>query len=217
MGWPSWGRIASAVVAAVLVTAPFVSPEEESPSASSPTVTSSTSTVETPPMTTGADTPVVSTQPIPATTSADTTSQDDADAETTTTQTAPPDTDLADVVTVTAIIDGDTFDVTTAAGDPERVRLFGVNTPETGECLNPNFMDYKLMRASDMPEIEIIIVEPVDPNSVYGVKGVGEMAAIPTAPAVRNAIFNATGAKVFSLPLTPERVLAAIKEMEAEA
>jgi xanthine dehydrogenase molybdenum-binding subunit len=88
--------------------------------------------------------------------------------------------------------------------------------PETGECLNPNFMDYKMMRASDMPEIEIIIVEPVDPNSVYGVKGVGEMAAIPTAPAVRNAIFNATGAKVFSLPLTPERVLAALKEMEAE-
>ena len=141
MGWPSWGRIASAVVAAVLVTAPFVSPEEESPSASSPTVTSSTSTVETPPMTTGADTPVVSTQPIPATTSADTTSQDDADAETTTTQTAPPDTDLADVVTVTAIIDGDTFDVTTAAGDPERVRLFGVNTPETGECLSDEATD----------------------------------------------------------------------------
>jgi xanthine dehydrogenase molybdenum-binding subunit len=84
--------------------------------------------------------------------------------------------------------------------------------PMTGECLNPNFMDYKLMRASDMPEIEIIIVEPVDPYSVYGVK----MAAIPTAPAVRNAIFNATGAKVFSLPLTAERVLRALKEKMAE-
>jgi xanthine dehydrogenase molybdenum-binding subunit len=88
--------------------------------------------------------------------------------------------------------------------------------PMTGECLNPNFMDYKLMRASDMPKIEIIIVEPVDPYSVYGVKGVGEMAAIPTAPAVRNAIFNATGAKVFSLPLTSERVLRALKEKMAE-
>jgi xanthine dehydrogenase molybdenum-binding subunit len=88
--------------------------------------------------------------------------------------------------------------------------------PETGKCLNPNFMDYKLMRASDMPEIEIIIVEPVDPYSVYGVKGVGEMAAIPTAPAVRNAIFNATGAKVFSLPLTAERVLRALKEKAAK-
>ncbi len=88
--------------------------------------------------------------------------------------------------------------------------------PKTGECLNPNFMDYKLMRASDMPETEIIIVESHDPNSVYGVKGVGEMAAIPTAPAVRNAIFNATGAKVFSLPLTAERVLKALKEKEAE-
>jgi CO/xanthine dehydrogenase Mo-binding subunit len=88
--------------------------------------------------------------------------------------------------------------------------------PENGAVLNPNFMDYKLMRSSDMPEIEVIIVEPVDPNSAYGVKGVGEMSAIPTAPAVRNAIFNATGAKVFSLPLTSERVLAAIKEKERE-
>jgi len=84
--------------------------------------------------------------------------------------------------------------------------------PETGVCLNPNFMDYKLMRASDMPEIEIIIVESVDPNSIYGVKGIGEMAAIPTAPAVRNAIFNATGAKVFDLPLTADRVLKALQE-----
>jgi len=75
-------------------------------------------------------------------------------------------------------------------------------------------MDYKLMRASDMPEIEIIIVESVDPNSIYGIKGIGEMAAIPTAPAVRNAIFNATGAKVFDLPLTADRVLKALQEKE---
>jgi xanthine dehydrogenase molybdenum-binding subunit len=87
--------------------------------------------------------------------------------------------------------------------------------PETGAPLNPNFLDYKLYRAGDMPELEIIIVEPVDPYSVYGVKGVGEMTVIATAPAVRNAIFNATGAKVFRLPLTSENVYVALNEKDA--
>jgi xanthine dehydrogenase molybdenum-binding subunit len=88
--------------------------------------------------------------------------------------------------------------------------------PKTGVPLNPNFLDYKVYRSGDMPEVKIIIVEPIDPYSVYGVKGVGEMTVIATAPAVRNAIFNATGAKVFRLPLTSENVLAALKEKEAE-
>ena len=81
--------------------------------------------------------------------------------------------------------------------------------PETGRTLNPNFLDYNMYRSGDMPELEIIIVEPIDPYSVYGVKGVGEMTVIATAPAVRNAIFNATGAKVFRLHLTSENVYAA--------
>ena len=87
--------------------------------------------------------------------------------------------------------------------------------PETGRPLNANFLDYKMLRSGDMPELKIIIVEPVDPHSVYGVKGVGEMTVIATAPAVRNAIFNATGAKVFRLPLTSENVLAALKEKDS--
>ena len=87
--------------------------------------------------------------------------------------------------------------------------------PETGRTLNPNFLDYKMYRSGDMPELEIIIVEPIDPYSVYGLKGVGEMTVIATAPAVRNAIFNATGAKVFRLPLTSENVYAALKEKNA--
>jgi xanthine dehydrogenase molybdenum-binding subunit len=84
----------------------------------------------------------------------------------------------------------------------------------TGVSINPNFLDYKIYRSGDMPEIKVIIVEPIDPQSVYGVKGVGEMTVIATAPAVRNAIFNATGAKVFRLPLTSENVLVALKERE---
>ncbi len=84
--------------------------------------------------------------------------------------------------------------------------------PETGAPLNNSFMDYKVLRADDMPEMEVIIVEPVDPNSVYGAKGIGEMAVIPMAPAVRNAIYNATGARVHDLPITPEVLLKALRE-----
>ena len=84
--------------------------------------------------------------------------------------------------------------------------------PETGAPLNNSFMDYKVLRAEDMPEMEVIIVEPVDPNSVYGAKGIGEMAVIPMAPAVRNAIYNATGARVHDLPITPEVLLKALRE-----
>jgi len=83
--------------------------------------------------------------------------------------------------------------------------------PETGAPLNNNFLDYKLLRSLDMPEMEVILVEPVDPNSVYGVKGIGEMAVIPMAPAVRNAVYNATGAVVRDLPITMERLLKALK------
>ena len=78
---------------------------------------------------------------------------------------------------------------------------------DTGAPLNNNFLDYKVFRSLDMPEMEVILVEPVDPNSVYGVKGIGEMAVIPMAPAIRNAVYNATGAAVKDLPITPERLL----------
>jgi xanthine dehydrogenase molybdenum-binding subunit len=84
--------------------------------------------------------------------------------------------------------------------------------PETGAPLNNNFLDYKLLRAADMPEMDVIIVEPVDPNSVYGAKGIGEMAVIPMAPAVRNAVYNATGCPMRELPMTPERLLKALHE-----
>jgi len=84
--------------------------------------------------------------------------------------------------------------------------------PETGAPLNNNFLDYRVLRAQDMPEMEVIIVEPVDPNSVYGAKGIGEMAVIPMAPAVRNAVYNATGARVHDLPITPEVLLKALRE-----
>jgi isoquinoline 1-oxidoreductase beta subunit len=73
-----------------------------------------------------------------------------------------------------------------------------------------NFDDYKLMRMSDVPEIEVHIVK-----STEAIGGIGEPGVPPTAPAVANAVFNATGARIRRIPLTPEVVLAAIKAKKA--
>lgn len=79
-----------------------------------------------------------------------------------------------------------------------------------GRVLNPDFLDYRLFTAADMPGLETIIVETDDPNGPYGAKGVGEMGGTPTAAAVANAIYDAVGVRLTTLPMTPERVLAAL-------
>ena len=69
--------------------------------------------------------------------------------------------------------------------------------------------DYHIPTCADMPEIVPIIVESPEPSGPFGAKGVGEPALIPTAPAVLNAIADALGTRVYALPATLERVLAA--------
>ena len=81
---------------------------------------------------------------------------------------------------------------------------------ENGRVINPDFLDYRLFTAADMPQIETIIVETDDPTGPFGAKGVGEMGGTPTAAAIANAIFNAIGVRITELPLTPERILAAL-------
>jgi isoquinoline 1-oxidoreductase beta subunit len=75
-----------------------------------------------------------------------------------------------------------------------------------GGVKSGNFDDYKTIKMSDVPEIEVHIV---DSREKMG--GIGEPGVPPTAPAVGNAIFNATGVRIRRIPFTPERVLAAIK------
>ena len=73
-----------------------------------------------------------------------------------------------------------------------------------------NLHDYLIPTFGDMPEIEHIILEITDPEGPFGAKGLGEHVLIPTAPAILNAIHDATGARVYDLPATPARVRAAI-------
>ncbi len=80
-----------------------------------------------------------------------------------------------------------------------------------GRLLNPNFMDYVLPTAMDVPDIEVIHCETPDPTSTYGVKVVGEASVVPTVPAILNAIHDAVGVRIYDLPATPEKILRALK------
>lgn len=82
---------------------------------------------------------------------------------------------------------------------------------KAGRQLNPNLTNYIMPTSLDMPEIEVDIVENYDPTGPFGAKGVGEPTSVPTAAAIMNAIHNAVGVRITSLPATAEKVLAAIK------
>jgi xanthine dehydrogenase molybdenum-binding subunit len=84
--------------------------------------------------------------------------------------------------------------------------------PKTGRMLNDNLLDYKLMTAIDTPELHADFVEPHDPTGPFGNKALGEPPIIPVAPALRNAMFNATGVAFDSIPLNPEKLFFAFTE-----
>ncbi len=82
---------------------------------------------------------------------------------------------------------------------------------ENGVVRNPNFRDYKLVTAPEIPEMDVSFVESMDGEGPQGAKGVGEAPAICIAAATANAIYNATGVRIYDLPFTPERVYRALK------
>lgn len=82
---------------------------------------------------------------------------------------------------------------------------------ENGVVRNPNFRDYKLVTAPEIPEMDISFIETMDGEGPQGAKGVGEAPAICVAAAVANAIYNATGVWLHALPFTPERVYRALQ------
>ncbi len=79
-----------------------------------------------------------------------------------------------------------------------------------GNVLNPSFMDYKIFCSDDMPELTTILVEAEEPTGPFGAKSVAEIAINGPAPAISNAIYNAVGIRLHSLPMTAEKVLAAL-------
>ena len=93
--------------------------------------------------------------------------------------------------------------------------LFEEIVVEDGRVTNPSFLDYHVCTSLDVPPIKVGTVETNDPEGPYGLKGVGECAAIAVAPAIANAIYDAVGVRVCSLPITPQKVYDKLKEKGA--
>ena len=85
-------------------------------------------------------------------------------------------------------------------------------TVKDGEIMNANFRDYKLFTAKDAVKIKAPIIETDDKDGPFGAKGIGEPGCVPTAPAIANAIYDAVGVRIKDLPITPEKVLVALKK-----
>jgi CO/xanthine dehydrogenase Mo-binding subunit len=79
-----------------------------------------------------------------------------------------------------------------------------------------NLHDYLIPTVGDMPSVESILIEDESPIGPFGAKGIGEQAMIPTAPAILNAIHDATGVRIRRVPATPDRVRAAILAARAD-
>ena len=79
--------------------------------------------------------------------------------------------------------------------------------PQTGRMINSNLIDYKIAGPTEIPEIKAIAFD-----TDQKVTGIGEPATIPTAGAIANAVYNAIGVRIRSLPITPDKILTKLAE-----
>ena len=87
----------------------------------------------------------------------------------------------------------------------------------TGRSLNPSFVDYKVPLAMDMPPIKTVLLETApDPGGPFGAKGVGEDPIIAIGPAIANAVHDAIGVRFRCYPITPEKVLHALRQRQCQ-
>ncbi len=83
---------------------------------------------------------------------------------------------------------------------------------DKGRCTNPNFFDYRVPLAPDVPRIEAILVPSEEPTGPFGAKSIAEIGINGPMPAISNAIYHAVGVRLTRAPFTPERVLAALRQ-----
>ena len=87
---------------------------------------------------------------------------------------------------------------------------------DKGVLENPGFLDYRVPVASDVPFINTEIVEVPNPDHPYGIRGIGEVPIIPPLPAIANAIHDAVGIRLRDHPMSPPKVLKALKDKMVE-
>jgi len=118
---------------------------------------------------------------------------------------------------------GRTINTTMAEGQIEGSVVQGIGYAlmeklvlEKGRVVNDGFLDYKIPTIGDIPEIETLLIETNDPCGPFGAKGIGEPGLVPTAAAIANAIYNASGIQVRELPITREHMLHALRQRKVE-
>ncbi len=123
------------------------------------------------------------------------------------------------VLKLTLAVDcGRVVNLAALAGQIQGGRAFGFGqafleerVTDRGRVVNTSFADYKIPSALDMPPLEIVYVESMEPSNPYGAKG-GSFAGMHTiVPAITNAIYNAVGVRIKDLPITPEKLLRALE------
>ncbi|MDP2646910.1 MAG: xanthine dehydrogenase family protein molybdopterin-binding subunit [Desulfobacterales bacterium] len=115
---------------------------------------------------------------------------------------------------------GRTLNPLTASGQVEGALAQGLGYAlmeemhfEPHQTQDLSFLEYKMPTMMDVPSSEVFLIESIEPNGPFGAKGVAEPGLVPTAPAIANAIFHATGARITSLPITPQKVLDALAKL----
>jgi putative selenate reductase molybdopterin-binding subunit len=86
-----------------------------------------------------------------------------------------------------------------------------------GRVRNPGFVDYKVMSTLDMPQMTTFLIEDTEYTGPFGAKSAGEVPTNGMAPAVANAVFDALGVRIRSLPVTPEKILQALDTLQEQS
>jgi len=126
---------------------------------------------------------------------------------------------------VTAVDCGVAINPLTASGQVEGAMLMGLGyalteeivLDETGRITNPQLGPYWVFRSDDAPATEVFLVQTLEPSGPFGAKAIGEIPTVGVAPAVRNAILDATGVAITSTPFTPERVWRALRDQRTDS
>lgn len=129
------------------------------------------------------------------------------------------ETGKVDIIEVVAVNDaGKIINPVSAEGQAEGGVAMGVGYAlmeevevERGTIKNKNFSDYIIPTSKDIPHIDTYFVEELEESGPYGAKGIGEPVMIPTAPAILNAIYNAVGVRMQSIPVTCDKLLLALR------